>query len=412
MDPFGQLPAGPDRADGSSGQYGTASGDGQIVKWLQPGASDIPIEELADSPEIEIGEQETTVHRWQMSYNEAITRKEYYARGVILTDSNGDNYRVLTSKVQPTKGYAGPTIFTVSSESLSANLPPDQFEINPIELGVNIIKYPRYFYAFNDPDPSKALLNQSVIRVLQNYFENTTSQYRDALTLQLAVSMGHPGTVSGGNVAIPDADLTIDFATGQVSGSPAVPGTITPICGTDLAKAAAMEVIQKYWRNEETPYIVGWEITWYSYYYIPQDLNPGGYIEDPIQESVPQLPDDFWSTDYPPTSTGTGDSQPNSIFDSFTIYNPQCYSQDGTSGGALVISWLRKADHVDQTQRTWIKLRRQWIGTPIGFWDADLYNTNDRPSDPTDYNKTTAPVMAVTDVGKANCPGVVVGTTS
>jgi hypothetical protein len=390
-----QLPAGPDRADGVDSAHGTPTAAGQVIQNDSGGNADIEIQELPDSPEVEVSEQETWVHRWNMSYDEAMNRKEYYPRGAILFDNNGDIYRALSCSVKPNKGRASAVRFTVSSESLSANLPPDQFEINPVELGINIIKYPRYFYAFNDTDPDNALLNQSVIRVLQNYFENPPSQYRDALTLQLSVSMGNPGTVASG-VAIPHADLTVDFATGLVSKRPTIPGTVTPICGTDIAKAAAMEIIQKYWRNEETPYIVGWEITWYSYYYTPQILNPGGYVENPISDAVPQLPDDFWDITDP--SVPYAD-----IFAAFIDYNPQCY-MDNNGNGA--ISWLRKADHIDQTQRTWIKIRRQWLGTPIGFWDEDLYSQNERPSTAAGYSTTTAPTMAIVDVNKANCIGV------
>lgn len=415
-DSLGQLPVGPDRADGYGQNLGTATGAGQLVYNDSFGGTTIEIQERPDSPQFELAEQETCVHTWSMAYDEAMTRKEYYGRGTVLEDSNGDFWRVLSCSIKTVSGYAKPVLFSVSSESLSSNLPPDQFEFNPVELGINIIKYPRYFYAFNPLQSQDAdylnsqILNQQVIRVLQNYFENTPSQYRDALTLQLSVSIGYPGTVDGSGVAIPDDNIQIDLATGQESDSPTIPGWVTPICGTDLAKAAAIEIIQKYWRNEETPYIVGWEINWYTYYYLPQDLNPGGYIEDPVAEANPQLPNDCWDTSSTQSDTGSSDSQPSTIFDSFVSYNPQCYSQDGTPDGPLVISWLRKADHVDQTQRTWIKIRRQWVGTPIGFWDADLYNTNDRPSKTNDYNKITPPIMASKDVSTANCPGVNIGT--
>ena len=404
-DPNGQLPAGPDRADGSIGQFGVASDANQTVINDSQGNNTFEINELPNSPQFELAEQETCVHTWRMSYDEAITRKEYYGRGTVLSDSNGDFWRVLSCSVNTQSGYAKPVLFSVASESLSSNLPPDRFEINPVELGINIIKYPRYFYAFN-PIPSQdanwatnQILNEQVIRVLQNYFENTTSQYRDALLLQLVSSFGSPGTLVSG-VAIPAANVQIDLSTGTVSGSPTVPGWITPICGTDFAKAAAIEIIQKYWRNEETPYIIGWQIDWYSYSYLPQFLNPGGYLEDPVLGATPQLPSDCWSYDGNPTHT---------IFDAVSIYNPQCYAQNGISGGPLVISWLRKADTVDQTQRTWIIIHRQWVGTPIGFWDYDLYNEGKRPAVYTDYNLITPPIMATKDVTAANCPGVNVG---
>ena len=139
-DPAGQLPVGPDRADGYNGNLGTASGAGQIITNDSYGQNNIAIQERPDSPQFELGEQETCVHTWDMSYDEAMTRKEYYGRGSILTDSNNDFWRVLSCSVKTVSGYAKPVQFSVASESLSTNLPPDQFEINPIELGINIIK--------------------------------------------------------------------------------------------------------------------------------------------------------------------------------------------------------------------------------------------------------------------------------
>ena len=76
----------------------------------------------------------------------------------------------------------------------------------------------------------------------------------------------------------------------------------------------------------------------------------------------------------------------------FTLYaaqhyvNPQCYSTDGTTLGDLDISWLRKADEVVY-ERTWFKVTRTWIGAPIGKWDSDLYNQNDRPQNANDFNQ-------------------------
>ena len=137
-----------------------------------------------------------------------------------------------------------------------------------------------------------------------------------------------------------------------------------------MAKRAAMEIIQKYWRNTETPYLIGYQITWAQYYWLPQYLNPGGYIEDPISDGG--LPDYFW------------DTEAGSIFALTAWFNPQCYSLTGMSNGGYAISWLRKADEVEW-ERTWFRVTRTWIGSAVGFWDTELFSASNRPQNPGDY---------------------------
>lgn len=376
------LPNGLDRADGLSGRLGTATPAHAIQVITADGSGVIPIEELEDSPEIERAEQGTITHRYRMNWNEAKTRITFYGRGTVLVDGGGNVTKVLSAKIQHEK--PDNAIMTIVAESLSFDTPPDTFSIVEVELGVNIIKYPRYFYALKGATTTEELLNQDVIRNLQNYFENVTPQYRDALTFQLNKSFGNPGTISGGNI-VHAADIVTALADGTSV-------TITPIAGTDLAKAAALEVIQKYWRNEENPYIVGYEITWSSYYFRPPYLNPGGYTENPITEAVPALPDYFWSPDFPPSAA--------TIFDQLTTINPQNYSSTGVRGGPLLMSWLRKADR-EEEQRTWFKIDRRWIGSPVGFWDEDLYNSDNRPLVASDYSGISIPQVKKADVIKA-----------
>jgi hypothetical protein len=365
----GSLPSGLDRADGLEGRLGTPTPEGSIFIESSSGTGLIPIEELPDSPEIERGEQSTIVHRFRMSWAEALQQISYYGRGSILTDSKGIVSRVLTAKIQHEKGET--CTLTITSESISFDTPPDDFSLVECELGVNIIKYPRYFYAFF---PTSGIdsnweedrqLNQDVIRSLQNYFENVTPVYRQALMLQLTQSLGYAGTLSGGTTGtiVPPSPRPWTTSDGKST-------TYIPICGTNLAKYAAMEILGKYWLNEETPYIVGYEITWSVYYFRPQYLNPGGYVEDPIYNANPQLPGYFWSPDNPPGN--------DTVFDHLAELNPQCYSSNGTSDGYATISWLRKADRCEY-QRTWFKVTRTWIGSPIGFWDFDLFNKDNAP---------------------------------
>jgi hypothetical protein len=385
-----------DRADGIDDRPGTATpsdallissaGNGTTPAGEDQTLDSIPFEENPDSPEIERAEQATLTHRFILPWNEALTRIQSLGRGTVLFDSYGNATKVLSAKIQRQKpGYA--TLHVVE-EGLSFDSPPDQFRIEPVELGINIMKHPRYFYAFlgNGYGSTEEKDNQMVIRLLQDYMENTTAAFRDALTKMIEDSIGHPKGAAqdgvsttpppvGGTVA-PNSNVQppeYDPATRAYKGRALV-------AGTDMAKRAALEIIQKYWRGEETPYIVGYQITWTVFYFRPPSLNPGGYVEDPMRQATPQLPEYFYSTNWPPNTTDT-------IFDYITTYNPQCYSSTGKRGGPLLISWLRKADVMEE-QRTWFKVDRTWIGSPVGFWDTELYSGGERPHYPSNYKPT------------------------
>ncbi len=333
-------------------------------------------EEEPDSPVLERAEQATLTKRFRVaSWEDGMTFISGLGRGTVETDSFGNVFKILSSKLSHTRG--GITYIDKVCESVSFDSPPDEFEIIPVELGVNILKHPRYFYAMLGAGIGSAteLKNQVLIRELQNYFDDATVSRRNDIVERLFYSIssnadGNPteGTVSG-SVVIPAASFTVDGK------------TISPIPGTDIAKAAASELIQKYWRGEETPYVVGYQITHRSFHFRPPPLNPGGYVEDPLYEATPQLPDYFWSTEDPPNPSLT-------IFDDIVAINPQCYSSNGTPSGSLEISWLRKADEVIY-QRTWFERIRTWIGSPVGFWDPELYNSDNRPSVAGDFNVTT-----------------------
>ena len=357
----GGLASGLDRDDGTTGFLGQPTPNNSKQVNAGDGSNTITTNEQPDSPTIELGEQATITKKWVSDWNNALTELLALGRGTIEIDSNGNVTRILTSTIQHKHGDIGE--ISKVSEGLSFDSPPDKFRITAVKMDVNIMKHPRYFYALqgNTGDGS-AQLNQSVIRLLQNYMENTTALYRDALIAQLYYSLKNPGTIDGNGIAQPAAAYT---PTGQSA-------KITPIPGTDMAKMAAIEIIQKYWLGIETPYIVGLQIEWISYYFRPPLLNLGGYVENPMTDASPQLPDYFYSTSYPPDPTQT-------IFDALTLINPQCYSANGLYGGDLQISWLREADTQDE-QRTWFEITRTWIGSPIGIWDAQLYSNSNRHS--------------------------------
>ena len=384
------LPAGLDRADGVprtipgtqlTVTHGTATPDGAIMVQTPGGtntAESIPLEEMPDSPQLERAEQATITHRYTMSYERAVNEIQFLGRGTVRVDSYGFYWKVVSATIEKISSVVAK--MTVVEESISFDSPPDQFQIVPVELGINIIKHPRYFYAFLGPDGYNSAterLNQHVIRILQDYFENTTVAYRDAITALLKDSIGH-----GTDPVADKADPYPDRYTSEWKER----SWTTLLRGTNEAKRAALEIVQKYWRGEETPYVVGYQITWSSFYFRPPYLNPGGYEEDPV-DATPQLPAYFWANaDDPSLIGGTPYS---TIYDKITEWNPQCYSQTGAKGGALYISWLRKADEIDY-ERTWYKVTRTWIGSPVGFWDTDLYTSADRPTTAAEF-QTMAP---------------------
>jgi hypothetical protein len=363
-----ELPSGFDRADGLAGRLGTATPDGAVLAdWAGQYGKPIdglPIEEQPDSPTIERAEQATFTRHIRMPWEEALNRIQWLGRGVVQQDSFGNLTKILSATLQREKG--GMAMVTIVSEGMNFDNPPDQFQIVPIELGVNIIKHPRYFYAFMGDyqgSPTEKA-NQMVIRVLQNYMENPSAAYRDALHLMLENSLGETAGVGPSPPVYTGEDPT------------GVGGFTGLVKGTDMAKRAALEIIQKFWRGEETPYLVGYQITWSTFHFMPQYLNPGGYVEDPIRDATPQLPDYFWSPTFPPDG--------RTIFDAIAAINPQCYSTTGLSSGAVNISWLRKADEYDY-ERTWFKVIRTWIGSAVGFWDTQLFTSGHRPQSPDDY---------------------------
>ena len=385
------LPSFWDRADGETVPIGDPTPAGAVVIDSSDGPdTDITIQEHPDSPTMERAEQCTITHKFDMSWAEAKNRIQYYGRGTPLVDTDGNNSIVLSAVIQHQKGEAA--TLEIVSVSTDFDPPPDKLEIVPVELGINILKYPRYFYAFNPTEDMDAnyeeniVKNQEVIRALQNYFENTTPAYRESLIFQLYFSLGSPG-IADGQVVHPGDAVNIDIDTNTV-----IPGTptgnyqtITPIAGTDMAKRAAMEIIQKYWKNEETPYITAYQLTYTSFGYLPFMINPGGYVEDPIYGATPQLPDYLID----PNPFGDNDL-PANIFDWMASINPQCFSSDGTFEGDVVFSCLRKADQQEYNLPLF-KIDRTWLVSAIGTWDAQLYNQLDRPKVPDDYLNISPP---------------------
>lgn len=409
------LPTGFDRADGVTplpSQPKGSGGGGQVVGSPTPtdavlissnsnDGETITTEEMPDSPEIERAEQATFLHRFRTSWDAALGYIVGLGRGTFLQDSFGNVWRILNSHIQHLKGTAAEV--SIAAESISFDSPPDEFQCVPVELGIDIIKHPRYSWALSpiasDNTTSVTVgdtaifytdIKQSIVRAIQSYRDspfypnadnvngliqnNVLSQIRNG---KLNVYYPNTAFAAGADTVdpVPWDGLTAHKPTVNcVYFIVTVPVDLAnPDDPITIAIAAAKEIISKLWRQEDTPYMTGYEITWSQYFFAPYFLNPGAYIENPVGI----VPDYFLS----PSQDGS-----DTIFDKFGTDNPQDYSNDGTSDGDVTISWLRKADEVD-FQRTWFKVTHKWIGSPFGFWDSDLYTDQAGPQNANDFNQ-------------------------
>ena len=417
------LPTGFDRADGKSSlpiQPSGSSGSNQTVGTATPtngiviqGAGGVPnlvLQENVDSPEIERAEQATcshTVH--DLSWSTAIQLLSQLGRGTFLRDSFGNLWRVLSSKIKSLRGDNAE--LTYVAESISFDTPPDDYQDIPQDLGIDIIKHPRYFpnlyptgadytdtpYPAPNNTVTRAMVKNAIIRAIQTY--------RDSPYFPPAGSTSLNGTVGS---SVINAFITgiIPTITPTSAGSETAIN-ITGDASSLLAVAAASEIINKLWFQLDTPYVSGRQVTWTQYFFQPVYLNPGGYIEDPT----------YWVPDYfmqplsqntlargnlsspyinsdtlPPVNGDAGSPGGATVFDYMAQVNPTCYSSNGNRSGSTQISWLRKADEV-VFERTWFKVTHTWIGSPVGHWDYDIFSSGNRPIKVSDYN-TTFPIFS------------------
>ena len=315
-------PNGLDRADGEDGRPGTPT-PSDAVGYNTSDGGDYFFEEAPDSPDIERAEQTTILHKFEVDKNTGVDLISGVGRGYLMIDSYGDETRVLSSRLTYARGDRW--TFQVTAESKNFDTPPDEFEIETVELNPAAEKHPRYSDLTYQ---QRYLVRQQNISDAQDLAE----QYQGALD-------------------------TI-FASGA---------------GSELQQSEAEELLLKLHKGESNFYLPGFKVTWSQYFWYPQALNPGGYIEDPIQQGG--LPAQFWSTLDPSEDP---DPQDN-IFSELANYNPNIYGTatnvDDDSGPDQVesnISWLRLCDTMHY-QRTWYRITRSWIGAPIGHWDYEWY---------------------------------------
>jgi len=353
---------------------GTPAPEGSVLITDASGTNIISFNEDDNSPEIERAEQATITHTFTTTWQDAINRLIGLGRGTILYDSYGNETRVLSSKIVHMEGEAAKLI--VVCEGLSFDTPPDEFDCVPVDLGINIIKHPRYFY-YLDPNGTASdtaqerQAKQAIIAAVQTYQDAPFYPSQDFVNSLLKNNIQNFFAVNKVPVTT-GTGATPSTTTFDASASPSV----------SLAIAAASEIITKLWKQIDNPPLTGYKITWKQYYFKDPAgglepllyLNPGSYIEDPITEAIPSLPDYFGSTNGDYATGGT-------IFDQIANINPQCYRN---IDGVLQISWARLPDEQDYV-RTWFCVTRSWIGSPIGMWDQDLYSKLPRPTLPSQY---------------------------
>ena len=422
------LPCGFNRGDGvtvlPASPYGSA-GSGIVGTPIPAGCciitsnsgSLITLEEMPDSPTIERGTQCTAQHRFKCSYQDGLNLLAAIGMGTIVQDSFGNIWRVLTCSLQSMEGTAA--VLGTVSESVSFDVPPDEFQCNSVDLGIDIIKHPRYFpnlYPTNaELGTFVGQVKEAIIRAIQSYrdspfFPSASNLYG---LLNGQVQNIQTSSLSNGTwiIAVPNvnfqpqfdfvADTVIQDGTGVVVPLPAaiangqvndpsihvsVNANALANPSIQLARAAAQEIITKLWRMEDSPYLAGVELKWTQYYFLPPILNLGSYLEDP-DYVVPNyfLQPDRPIGELPPRG---GISYPTAGSDNIFQYNasanPQDYSSDGTKYGETQISWLRKGDEISY-ERTWFKITYTWVGSAIGYWDFQLYGASNRPTVPSDY---------------------------
>jgi hypothetical protein len=429
------LPVGIDRAEGyplpsqptgSGGNYtvvGTAIPTGAIQTWN--GGMDI--QEPTGSPVIERAEQCTCSHKLNMSYDEGLYYFGQIGRGVVVTDTGGNIWRVLSSSITNLSGNR--CEFSYVMESISFDSPPDDFNIEPVSLDLNIVKHPRYFWALSPYQTDESTYTQvgdtkiyyteikeAIVRMIQNYTDSPF--YPSQAQVQGLIQSNILSMLSNGKVQINYPNPNYDGSQKTVSPVPwdgtnanlptqncvyfaisvnfDINNASNPIV---IALAAAQEIISKLWRQEDAPYIVGYKVTHVQRFFQPVYLNPGGYREDPRDfvpsyfispglswNNVPRgVVDDFGNAGDTISAPG---AEATTIFDDMVLINPQSYSDDGTVDGKLVFSSLRLADRY-RYERTWFEVTHEWLVAPVGKWDSDLYKllSDDGPQDANDFNQ-------------------------
>lgn len=419
------VPVSPYTPGGSTGVVGTAPPAAATI-YTDVNNATVTLQEDVGSPVIERGVQCTAQHTFKCTYSQGVSILGQLGMGTIVVDSAGLFWRVLTATVQADSESKGNSAKLITvSECLSLDTPPDEFQVNSVDLGIDIIKHPRYFPNLYPTDAElmnlTGQIKETIIRAIQTYRDSPffptaatlygliNGQVNNIIAAGLGngtfvITIPNPNfrpqfsfqadlSIRDGSVAIvPTAAATSDGQTNDTTIPVAVnAATVSTFYDKDsisLAIAAAQEIITKLWRMEDSPYMPGVEVKYSQYTFLPPYLEMGSKLQDPtfiipayfIQPDRPlsELPPRGGGPPSPPPPIGDNIFVPNALL------NPQDYSADGTVTGTTQISWLRKCDEI-QYERTWFKRTQTWVGSAIGYFDKQIYSANERPKTPSDY---------------------------
>lgn len=327
---FDFPPCGFDRADGSQlDSLGTPIGTPtpDAARQIRRSQGTQVFEELPTSPEIERAEQCTVKHTFRGEYDQLREILKACNRGTFTKDSLGNYYRVLSAALSRLRGDM--CQLDINSESISFDNPPDQFEVNDVEMNMPLELHPRYnsvrFYNLDENGEQEDPGFPTGYQLIQ-WIKNSVNQMQISAMDENLLMVG---TLGVDPLLLDDPDW--------------------------LVANLALEMVNKMRKGETEFYFSGLQVVWSQYFFMPPVMNPGGYLEDPVENGG--LPPFFWSTD----RTVDGD---NILTFMGPTINPDLYA-DG-------FSWLRKADRL-QYERTWYRLTHTWIGGPLGHWDSDIY---------------------------------------
>jgi hypothetical protein len=329
-------PTGFDRADGITPRPGTPTNP--AARTATPDIYNLGmLEEIPESPEIEMGEQATFRHSFRVDRNTGIGLVIAMPRGAYVRDSAGNIYKILSTNLNYARGDT--CVFAITSEAVSFNNPPDEFHVQTLELNPEIEKHPMFW----------PIVGNGVT-------VNPYNLNADGTKINNDVSSG------------PQIVLAMKQAANAISsaGSADILAAINNLSVPDasILALAKNKLYPRYQRNETTFYLAGFKVVWSSYFWLAPLMDGGGYIQDPV--TAGGLPPYFWSTT---GAIGGG----NILLDKAKITNPIIYGPG--------LSWLRLADELSY-ERTWFHLTRTWIGGPLGHWDKALYPAYDSHGNP------------------------------
>ncbi|MDE2100801.1 MAG: hypothetical protein KGL39_26380 [Patescibacteria group bacterium] len=415
---------------------GTPLPTADLQTWTIHGKNVTGIEEPPPYPIFERAEQATCQHKVLLSRGDALFFQGILGRGLVVTDTYGQVWKVLSSKSE--RSTHGMAWLEYVMESISFDSPPDDFSITPMSLDLNIIKHPRYAWALSpyvsdnstyvtvgDTQIFYTQVKESIIRGIQNYIESpmypTTNiiggYFQDNVLAmckdgKIVVSIPNPNYVAPNGYSGPALESTWDGKNSSLANISTSVRTLKVTAPADLSNpsnpiaiglAAANELLTKLWRGEDTPYVPGYLMSWTQRFYHPIYINGGAYIEDPRnvvpyyflnpatstgsfvprgnQGSFGPVPTVFGSNSDTWAAGGSGSS---TIFDALRYINPQCFTTNGIYGGPLSFSALRMADRY-RYDRTIFEVQHQWQIAPVGRWDSDLFTKLNRPQLATDF---------------------------